>query len=167
MSKAVNDHIIMPSDAQRENQSQNLVQSPILEPSILVVESSHIERVSSFVRQHRTSISQHKQTWISTASILPFKDRRSRNTSFCSSTSGQVTESESPEKLVSSSPESIPHALGAVESDPSGVNVDQNLKPPILCLTAESYGKLLYQGNADVEPCKIVSLLGKEYIFLK
>lgn len=123
------------------------------EPPAELLESSHIERVSSFVRQHRNSICQSKPAWISTPSILQFKDRKSRNTSFCSSSSaGQVTDeksvTESPERTVTDSPDVMLPSISVDDVKPE--------YPP------ETYGKLLYHGNEEVEQKHVISILGKE-----
>jgi hypothetical protein len=143
------------SDAQAMHASDNSFSSERFDQSPESLESSHIERVSSFVRQHRHSMSQGKQVWISTNSILSFKDRKNRAASFTSTNSvGPVNDERfliagTPDKPVCGSPEAM--LLGSIQTEASAP------KYP-----AETYGKLLYQGEAGVEQSEIVPLLGKE-----
>jgi hypothetical protein len=142
------------SDTQAMHTSNDLIVSEQLNQLPELLESSHVERVSSFVRQHRNSISQPKQAWISTNSILSFKERKTRTASYCSTNSvGPVNEERllitgSPERAVCDSPEAI------------RPNIQIDISAPEY--PADKYGKLLYRGEIGVEQINVIRILGKE-----
>ena len=120
--------------------------APLEEPKNDPLEASHIDRVSSFVRSHRNSVSQGR-AWISTSSILPFKEkqhsRNDSNSSFSSNIPGEKVLLESPEKITE-------------------IAISELQREDAPSQTPEEFGKLLFRGEGGIPQNEIIPLLGKK-----